>query len=135
MSLIGKAMIPTLKSGANKSNHQAQVSILAICENCDKHQEVANDNFTCIDYHRLTSATLMQHQPDVILAPLFAPNFDCFDLADKLVAAGYQGRFHAAVESLPDPSMIKREFSAKYPELELEVIVMEHHRQAEQTEA
>ncbi|MEJ2037159.1 MAG: hypothetical protein P8X69_14435, partial [Maritimibacter sp.] len=32
MSLIGKAMIPTLKSGANKSNHQAQVSILAICD-------------------------------------------------------------------------------------------------------
>jgi hypothetical protein len=60
--------------------------------------------------------------PEIVLSPLLARGFDCIDLAQVLSLIGFQGRYYAVCDALPDPGIIRREIRALCPELDFDVI-------------
>lgn len=76
-------------------------------------------------FHEIGSDLIDLHAPDLVLAPVVGPDFDCFDLAAALVEAGFHGRFRAAAQRLPDPAMVRREVAAAFPALNFDVLVLE----------
>jgi hypothetical protein len=123
MGNVGKGFYPALRYVAEDAKFANAMSILAVGEICNKPCVVQEDNVTYVNFGNLCNETLAQYMPELILAPLVSASFDCFDLAEKLVQAGYRGKLRAAVETLPNPMVIKREFSAHFPELDFDVIV------------
>lgn len=55
-------------------------------------------------------AELLQHlAPDIVLAPLFAPDHDILDLARHLDHLGYQGALRAYAPPLPNSALVRTE--------------------------
>jgi hypothetical protein len=76
------------------------------------------------DLGTLTQATLDELSPTVILSPLMGDNFDVLDVADRLTALGYSGRYRVISENLPNVQMIKSEVKAHAPDLDFDVLMM-----------
>lgn len=79
-------------------------------------------------YVDLTPALLAEIRPALVLAPLVTARFDAFDVAEALNAAGYAGRYCAVVSKLPDPGLVRREFTQRFPGLDFELVVLDAER-------
>ena len=77
------------------------------------------------EFHEVGAALLALHAPDVVLSPLVAPGFDCFDLAAVLVGAGFRGRYRAAAVQIPDPGLVRREIAAAFPGLDFDILLLD----------
>lgn len=75
-------------------------------------------------FHDVSAASLAVLAPDVVLSPLVADGFDCFDLAHALAEAGFRGRYRAAAVYIPDPGLVRREIRASFPDLDFDIIVI-----------
>lgn len=62
--------------------------------------------------------------PDLALSPLVGAGFDCFDVAEKLTAAGFSGRYVAFVDTLPNPAAVRGEVQSMFPGLDFDLIVL-----------
>lgn len=60
-------------------------------------------------FAQITAEFLAQVAPDIVVAPLFGPDFDVLDLADRLAAAGFAGRLYALTLPLPRPDAVRAE--------------------------
>lgn len=72
----------------------------------------------------VTAASLALDLPDVVLSPLVAERFDCFDVAAQLSEAGFSGRYRAAAGPLPDPGLVLREVRAQFPALDFDIVFL-----------
>lgn len=71
-----------------------------------------------ITHRRLLSAGMLQTvRPDVIVAPLIAPQWDLVELGTALEGFGYRGTVHALTAPLPRGELILGELTALYPSL------------------
>lgn len=71
-----------------------------------------------ITHRRLLSAIMLQTvRPDVIVAPLIAPQWDLVELGAALRGFGYRGTVHALTRPLPRGELILGELSCLYPDL------------------
>jgi len=71
-----------------------------------------------ITHRRLLSANMLQTvRPDVVVAPLIAPQWDLVELGETLRAYGYRGTVHALTRPLPCGELILGELSGLYPDL------------------
>lgn len=76
-----------------------------------------------ITHRRLLSVAMLQTvRPDVVVAPLIAPNWDLVDLAGTLEGFGYRGAVHALTKPLPRGELIVSELSALYPALSFRLL-------------
>lgn len=64
---------------------------------------------------------------DVVVAPVFGPPFDAFELCGWLLDAGYRGQVMLVGKGLADASMIERELSAAHRGLALRVLGLRAH--------
>ncbi len=78
-----------------------------------------------LTFAEVSKSALERLQPDVVLSPLVSPGFDCWDLAERLVAAGYRGRLRAVAPTVPDPALVRREFADRFPELDFDLVVLD----------
>lgn len=58
---------------------------------------------------QVTAEVLAQVAPDIVVAPLFGPDFDILDLAERLAASGFGGRLLAVTAPLPRPETVRAE--------------------------
>jgi hypothetical protein len=71
-----------------------------------------------ITHRRLLSAGMLQTvRPEIIVAPLIAPEWDLVDLGAALESFGYRGTVHALTRPLPRGELILGELSALYARL------------------
>lgn len=63
--------------------------------------------------------------PALILSLLVTPDFDALDLARMLSENCYRGRYLALVDSLPNPTLIRREVAAQSPGVNFDVIILD----------
>ena len=77
-------------------------------------------HFTELD--SLTSELLSEIDPDLILSPLFGGDFDVIDVAQRLTELGYEGRYRAISENMPDSEMIRREVCAQSEGLDFDLL-------------
>ena len=61
--------------------------------------------------------------PTVVLSPVLALRFDCIDLAQRLYALGFTGRYRAVSDELPDPLMVEREIKHLCPGLDFAILI------------
>lgn len=80
--------------------------------------------FAFLDFAELTKEALFQHQPDIILSPLVGDKFDVIEVATTLLELGYNGRYRAIAETVPDVAMIRQEVGVHAPKLDFDVLVM-----------
>ena len=64
---------------------------------------------------RLTSAI-------AIISPIMATDFDAVDVAKRLAANGFRGRYFAVADTLPDRDLIRREVRAAAPGLSFDIV-------------
>jgi hypothetical protein len=79
---------------------------------------------TLVQFNEISPESLARWQPDLVLSPLVGNGFDCFDLAEVLARAGFRGRYRAAVDTLPDPAVVRREIAAQFPGLDFDLLMI-----------
>ena len=72
------------------------------------------------DYRQLTDSFLDETMPDIVLAPLICPSFDCIDVAQLLHELGFSGRLRIVAPRLPDPTIVMRELQLFCPGIDLD---------------
>ncbi len=72
------------------------------------------------DFQHLTDALLSETAPDIVLAPLICPSFDCIDIAQLLHGYGFSGRLRIVAPRLPDPAIVLRELQVFCPGIDLD---------------
>ncbi|MEL6912871.1 MAG: hypothetical protein AAFP13_00065 [Pseudomonadota bacterium] len=78
-----------------------------------------------IAFEQLTPEFLALLQPSVVISPLFDPDIDPSDVAERLAALGYRGRYCAVTKSVPKPEVIRREIRRIAPDLDFDVIMLD----------
>jgi len=86
--------------------------------------KVADGTPVFLPVNEISAEALAVLNPDVVLAPLVATRFDCFDVAHALVEARFEGPFRAVVDYLPNPALVRREITACCPDLDFDIVVM-----------
>ncbi|KQI72863.1 hypothetical protein AN191_05765 [Loktanella sp. 5RATIMAR09] len=82
------------------------------------------DNVQFIDLRCLTAELFDTFSPDLILSPLFGDGFDAIDVAQRLVALGYQGRYRAISENMPDIGMVIKEVRTQAEGLDFDLLAL-----------
>ena len=67
---------------------------------------------TTVAFDRLTPLMLRAMGTQVVLSCAVTPTFDAYEVAARLNALGFAGRYIALAQSLPDPHLIRREINA-----------------------
>jgi hypothetical protein len=76
-----------------------------------------------VRFAKLTPDFLALAAPDVVVAPLFGPDFDILDLADRLAEAAFAGRLYALTAPLPRPDAVRAEVLNHAPGLAFDLVV------------
>lgn len=85
--------------------------------------KVAEGDPVFLPIQDINAAALSVLKPDVVLAPLVGPRFDCLDVGQALVEAGFKGKFRAVVSYLPNPGLVRREIAACCPDLDFDIVI------------
>lgn len=75
-------------------------------------------------FRQLTSDFLSLVAPDIIVAPLFGPDFDVLDLAERLAAYGFAGRLLALTTPLPCPEAVRAEVCSHAGRLSFDLVFL-----------
>ncbi len=84
------------------------------------------DNFFFVTLNDLTLALLHEHAPQIILSPLFADGFDALDVATRLHALGFEGRYRVLARDVPQLEIICNEVAQVAPGLDFDLLDIPH---------
>lgn len=82
------------------------------------------DGFYFVDFDDVSIETLEKIRPQVILSPLLGRSFDAVEVARRLEAMGYRGRYRVVTDGVPRPDVVKREVNAVAPNLDFSVLLL-----------
>jgi hypothetical protein len=82
------------------------------------------DGFQFVDIGDLNADIVNEKEPDIILSPLVAEDFDAVDVAVKLIELRFQGRYRAIADDLPDADLIRYEVQLFAPQLDFDLLLM-----------
>jgi len=76
------------------------------------------------ELQEVTAELLLACEPSLVVSPLVGRGFDCFDVAERLAAQRFTGPYRAVVDTLPDPSVVRREIRGHFPDLDFDILVL-----------
>lgn len=76
-----------------------------------------------VRFAKLTPDFLALAAPDIVVAPLFGPDFDILDLAGRLAEAAFAGRLYALTAPLPRPDAVRAEVLSHAPGIAFDLVV------------
>lgn len=82
-----------------------------------------------VRYARLTAEFFANASPDIVLAPLFGPDFDILDLVDALAGFGFSGRLIAVTAPLPRPENVRAEVRAHAGDISFDLLILDREGQ------
>ncbi len=82
------------------------------------------DGFQFVEIEALNADVVNEKEPDIILSPLVADDFDAVDVAVKLIELRFQGRYRAISDDLPDADLIRQEVRNFAPQLDFDLLLM-----------
>lgn len=74
-----------------------------------------------VAFAALNSAMLYLLRPDLVVSPLFAPDFDAAQLISRLRGIGYGGRL-TVIAQVPNPAMVAAELAELGPGITVKVV-------------
>ena len=83
---------------------------------------VSLDDVHFSDLESLKPELLDKIDPGLVLSPLFADSFDAIDIAQRLFALDYKGRYRVIGENLPNIDMIRQEVRAQAFGLDFDIL-------------
>lgn len=84
----------------------------------------AFDTFHFTAFDLLTKDLLAQIDPNIVLSPLLADDFDVMDVAINLSELGFTGLYRAITNDMPNADMIRVEVHNQAPALDFDLLVM-----------
>ncbi len=84
------------------------------------------DSTTFASYSDVTPSLVDTLGPEVVVSLVLGSSFDCVDLAEKLSAMGFDGRYCLIAHGLPRPDLILREIRSLFPMLKVELEDLAH---------
>jgi hypothetical protein len=85
------------------------------------------DGMTCVALADLTPTLLAATRPDIILSALFLGIADATDVASRLAALDYRGRYRVITdEPLPFPAVVLADLRAAAPGLDIDLMTLPH---------
>ena len=81
------------------------------------------DGVNYIQLEDLNATMISLLVPGLVLSPVVAKNFDCLDVAAVLHDSGFSGAYRAVTQRLPNPSIVRREVRALFPELDFDIML------------
>ncbi|HCQ63914.1 MAG TPA: hypothetical protein DIU07_01485 [Rhodobacteraceae bacterium] len=90
----------------------------------DSSGDEAAADITCLPFAQVTAEALDRIRPDVVVSSLVGPGFDCLDLSERLAAAGFRGKYRAIAPTVPDPDLVRREITDRFPALDFDLVVL-----------
>ena len=117
------------RAGASRfdARHDQTVSILAVGNATEWRQQgkrlQGDEHVAFASFEDIDAELLSRLCPTVILSPVLAQSFDCIDLAQRLHALGYTGRYRAVSDGLPDPEMVEREIRQMCRGLDFSILI------------
>ncbi|MBP1804298.1 hypothetical protein [Rubellimicrobium aerolatum] len=82
------------------------------------------DGFRFATFAKLTGPLLEETRPEMVLSPLMGDGFDAMDIARRLVEAGFQGRYRALTDDLPDSEAVREEIREIAPDLDFDLFLI-----------
>ncbi|MBU2982352.1 hypothetical protein KO498_11090 [Lentibacter algarum] len=99
--------------------------VLSVCsrkETTDRGPQTSTRNqYSPTSIADLNAARVNVLAPDAVMAWLFCPDYDIFDVAQILTDANYAGQLIALSEPLPNKAMICREVAQRFPLLRFDI--------------
>ena len=83
------------------------------------------EDFTFCTYAEVDRGLIERLQPGLVVSAILSPRFDALDLARRLVAADYGGRYRALTTPLPSPALVLAEIRAACPEIDFDLVTVE----------
>ena len=80
------------------------------------------EGFVFVDFDDVTLYTLEIVRPQVILSPLLGRSFDAVEIARRLTAMGFKGKYRIVTDGLPDQDVVLKDVEAVAPTLDFGVI-------------
>ncbi|MGB0798129.1 MAG: hypothetical protein ACPGRD_02255 [Planktomarina sp.] len=71
-----------------------------------------------------------QLSPNVVLCPLFTPEFDALDVLTILQDCQFNGRVRILTEPLSNMDLVLAELRGPYPDLDIDLMIIEAHDDA-----
>ena len=75
-----------------------------------------------VSFQDVTGALLEDLQPEAVVSPALARDFDCIDLAMLLSSLDFEGCYKATAFGLPKPKLVEAEIAQLFPRLDFEII-------------
>ena len=88
---------------------------------------VAGAQVFVTQFHTLDHRLIARVQPEVVLAPLFAPDHDILDVARRLDRFGYTGALCAYSPPLPDTALVRAEVRQIWGDRVFEIFEIPRH--------
>lgn len=77
-----------------------------------------------VGFSGLDEARLAEIGPEIVLSSLVGPEFDVIDLARKLEALGFSGRYRVLATGVPAPDLVRQEVKQHAPNLDFDILVI-----------
>ncbi len=82
------------------------------------------EGFQFIELAELNADIVNEKQPDIILSPLVADDFDAVDVAVRLIELRFQGKYRVIADDMPDATLIRKEVRGFAPQLDFDLLLM-----------
>lgn len=86
--------------------------------------------FKFVSICELDALTMNELDPDIILSPLVADEFDAIDVALKLIALEFDGKYRAISNTLPDADLIRKEVQSLSSTLDFDLLLVPQGQQS-----
>lgn len=86
------------------------------------HDDLAD--YAYVDLDDLHDGKIQEIAPDLVLSPLMSKGFDAIDVAERLRAADFAGRYCAVANDVPNADIIRREVKSIAPQLAFDLLIL-----------
>jgi hypothetical protein len=100
------------------------VIVLAVGDgfsNSDACDAASRASTAFTDYADVGAELIHALRPQVVISSMLARNFDCVDLAERLVAIGFEGTYRLIGHGIPEPELVVRELQSLFPGLKVDL--------------
>ncbi len=77
-----------------------------------------------VGFQSLDQACLDKVRPDIVLSGLLGPDFDVVDVAARLEALAFAGRYRALCDNIPSADIIVAEVREQVPAIDFDILVL-----------
>lgn len=89
-------------------------------------RNVAEEALRFVTFAELTPRLLHDLAPSLLISPLMGEGFDAVDVAHRLEAAAFKGRFRVLSPPIPEPEAVQAEIQEAAGRIAVDLMILSH---------